>query len=160
MYITVFLPAAVGIYFALGRWWCRTAAHWWLVLISLGFYARSPYGFMTFFSGSLLVNYAFGRVLQHTRTRVGTGQSFSAGPQLILVLGLGFNLGLDCFFNTDYHANEVGARIRTENLARELAELLGSGTEREMSYEDAIRIVRQKENDYLHDREKSQQVGR
>ncbi len=60
-----------------------------------------------------------------------------------------FNLDFNFFFNTIYHTNIIGARIRTENLANCLVGIMNNDSYQEIGYEEAIRIVKEKEKTFL-----------
>jgi hypothetical protein len=59
-----------------------------------------------------------------------------------------FNLGLNFFFNSEYHANKNGAAIRSENLAHCLNSLIEQGNSNDISYDEAIQTVRAQESIY------------
>jgi len=69
-FICGFLPAALGVYWALRRWRAR-AAQLWLVAASLVFYAWGQPAMVLLLAGSILANYALaGRVAAGRRARL------------------------------------------------------------------------------------------
>jgi hypothetical protein len=60
-----------------------------------------------------------------------------------------FNLDISFFFNTMDHPNKRGAKIRSINLGGCLNDILNNNDDRESSYADAVRKVRQQENEAM-----------
>ena len=59
-----------------------------------------------------------------------------------------FNLDINCFFDTKYHLNKIGARIRTENLGTCLNAILNNGS-CDITFKEAASVVAKKELSYL-----------
>ena len=91
VYIFLFLPVAVAVYFLLNRFKLVTAGKSWLVAASLFFYSywNPEYSLLIIFS--VLINFGFGSVLQKSGVDEKT-------KSLTLLIGLIVNLGLLCWF--------------------------------------------------------------
>lgn len=85
VFILIFLPTAMGGYFALNG---AETAKWrviWLVACSLFFYSWWNVAYLPLFFGSIVINYILGRVI---------GGSSPASRRGLLIAGVTFNLGL------------------------------------------------------------------
>ena len=73
IFLFLFLPLVLLIYYLPLRPW-RQAQNLFLLLASLGFYAWGEPWFVLVMTGSILVNYAFGLWVAHTRQRGGSSR--------------------------------------------------------------------------------------
>jgi D-alanyl-lipoteichoic acid acyltransferase DltB (MBOAT superfamily) len=100
LYIFLFLPITVLVYFSLNRARLTTGGKAWLVLASLFFYGYWNPSYLLLIIGSVLVNYSIGRSLQRYQRQTGP-----RGPsrKALLAVGVLINLGLLAYFKyTDF----------------------------------------------------------
>ncbi len=92
-FLLAFLPLSLLIYYACFRQFGQRASLAALVFASLFFYAWWNPVFLPLLLGSMVVNYAIGNALGRSM-----GHSAKRGNNLVLILGLVFNLGLLSYF--------------------------------------------------------------
>ncbi len=90
VFIFAFLPVAWGGYFLLNRLKLVDVSKTWLLCASFFFYGYWDVHYFPLLLGSILINYSLAMQSLHDRHHHRRG--------LILKLGLGFNLGLLCYF--------------------------------------------------------------
>ncbi|MBN1533485.1 MAG: MBOAT family protein [Spirochaetes bacterium] len=98
LYIYVFLPVSVSVYFLLFRRFGRSAALWWLFSCSLVYYGWWDPRYALLFCLSMAVNYTVGILLQRERWngRARIRRTF-------LIIGIVVNVGLLAYFKyTDF----------------------------------------------------------
>jgi len=93
LYIFLFLPVVVLVYFGLNRHRLVLPAKAWLVLASLFFYGYWNAKYVLLILCSMLVNYALGTALNRTK-QLARDHHQRPRRKSILVLGIVFNLGL------------------------------------------------------------------
>jgi len=96
IYIFLFLPLVVIVYFFLNRLRLVTAGKAWLVLASLFFYGYWNPIYLFLIISSMLVNFGVGRALHLTKKK--PGHHWHPRRKGILGAGIFFNLGLLGFF--------------------------------------------------------------
>ncbi|NEP15363.1 MAG: MBOAT family protein [Leptolyngbya sp. SIO4C1] len=123
LFIFVFLPTTLAIFFGLSRLRLTRLAIAYLVISSLIFYAYWNPAYLPLLLGSVVVNYGVGRRLSWLRSR-------GFRPKPWLVLGIAFNLGLIAYFKyADFFistlpvstASSLRASLQTVNIALPLA---------------------------------------
>ncbi|MCI5212079.1 MAG: MBOAT family protein, partial [Candidatus Electrothrix sp. ATG2] len=92
IYLFLFLPCTVAVYFLLNRWRFVPAATIWLVLASFFFYRYWNASYLLILIASTLVNFAFGNILHQTGRKDGRRYRFP--HKSVLTAGIVFNLGL------------------------------------------------------------------
>lgn len=101
IYIFIFLPIVVFVYFLLNRWRLVTAGKAWLVSASLYFYAYWNTDYLLIIIGSMLVNYAIGSSFNKSRANqsgIIRKKHRHLSKKAILVTGIIFNLSLLGYF--------------------------------------------------------------
>jgi len=94
IYIFLFLPVVITVYFVLNRHRLTIAAKGWLVLASLFFYGYWNPAYLALIIGSILVNFGTGTALHRTK-RSGHPDHHRPYPRKsVLTVGVLFNLGL------------------------------------------------------------------
>lgn len=94
IYIFLFLPVAVGVYFLLNRYRLIQAGKTWLVLTSLFFYSYWNPVYLPLIVVSMLVNYGFGTVL----SRENTSTRHTVSRRVVFIFAVSLNLGLLGYF--------------------------------------------------------------
>jgi len=94
VYIFIFLPLVVIIYFILNKMRFTIAGKVWLVLASLFFYGYWNEKYLILIMASIAVNYGFGRALRFEQQTEGRRSNRILGRRTILIFGVVFNLGL------------------------------------------------------------------
>lgn len=89
LFVLLFLPLVLAVYFLLGRWRQRDMAIAWLVGASLFFYGWWNPAYLGLIVGSMLFNYAFGVALTRGRTR---------RSRTVLAIGVAGNLAVLGYF--------------------------------------------------------------
>ncbi len=121
LFIYLFLPISVIVYFALIKWRLILGAKTWLVLTSLFFYSYWDYKYLPIILCSMLVNYGVGTALssnEESKVRISR--------KVILLTGVIANLALLGYFKyTDFFITNVnsafGLDLATLNLVLPLA---------------------------------------
>ncbi|MBK4732781.1 MBOAT family protein [Oxynema sp. CENA135] len=85
IFIFVFLPIALGLFFALAKWRSARSAIFWMSLASLFFYAYWKFVYLFLLLLSIGVNFYVGKQIEFAPLK-------SRRSQLLLILGVGFNL--------------------------------------------------------------------
>lgn len=98
VYIFIFLPVVVLVYYWLNRHRLVTAAKSWLVLASLFFYGYWDYRYLMLIIGSVLVNYSLGTAISRAATPIKGDHHPPPTTKATLVVGILFNLGLLAYF--------------------------------------------------------------
>lgn len=98
VYIFVFLPVVVVIYFWLNHHRLVIAGKAWLVLASLFFYGYWDYNYLMLIVSSMLVNYALGNSITRASAVLAGDHHSPPGRKVLLVAGIGFNLVLLGYF--------------------------------------------------------------
>jgi D-alanyl-lipoteichoic acid acyltransferase DltB (MBOAT superfamily) len=102
-FLFAFLPATCLVYFALNRWVPGRAGLMWLFAASCFFYGWWDWRYLPLLAGSIVVNYAIGRVLQRK-----AGNQDRSGP--ILRVGVIANLALLGYFKyADFFVTNLDA---------------------------------------------------
>jgi len=94
VYIFIFLPLVVIIYFILNKMRFTIAGKVWLVLASLFFYGYWDEKYLILIMASIAVNYGVGRALRFEQQTEARRSARILGRRTILILGVVFNLGL------------------------------------------------------------------
>ena len=94
IYIFLFLPLVVVVYFLLNRHRLVIAAKGWLALASLFFYGYWNPAYLVLLVGSILVNYRIGTALHRTKHSSSHDHHQPFLRRGVLTLGVLFNLGL------------------------------------------------------------------
>lgn len=109
IFIFLFLPLTLIVYFTLNRMRLVTAARVWLVMASLFFYAYWNTSYLLLIITSVVVNYATGVVLARPGAEV-TGPDKRPRARGALVAGIIFNLGLLSYFKyADFFIANINA---------------------------------------------------
>ena len=95
IYIFIFLPLVVFVYYILNKKRLILAGKTWLVLASLYFYSYWNPDYLFIIVSSMLVNFALGTALHKTKT---TKSKSTISRKGILILGIVFNLSLLGYF--------------------------------------------------------------
>ena len=98
VYIFMFLPIVLVVYFILNRYRLITAAKTWLVLASLFFYGYWDADYLLLIGLSIIVNFVTGREICASKQKGQTFTSRHISRKKLLVLGITFNLGLLGYF--------------------------------------------------------------
>lgn len=105
-FIFLFLPITLILYFVLNNYGKDKLAKGWLVIASLYFYAYFNYSYLVLIISSILVNYFLGDLL-HSEKRSELQR------KLILVIGIGFNLGaLGYFKYYDFFVENINVILK------------------------------------------------
>lgn len=126
IYILIFLPLTVVIYFLCNKYRLTTISKSWLVVCSLFFYGYWNVNYVSIILSSMLINFSIGVSLHKTKT---SSQSFELPTfkrKTILVTGLLFNLGALAYFKyVDFFILNINyvleAPIPSQNIALPLA---------------------------------------
>ncbi len=94
VYLFLFLPCTVFVYFLLNRFRFVQAATAWLVLASLFFYRYWNASYLLILITSILVNFSFGTMLRQTGKKDHPTQRYRIIHQTVLFSGVAFNLAL------------------------------------------------------------------
>lgn len=94
IYIFIFLPVVIIIYFFLNKIRLTFAGKIWLVLASLFFYGYWSEKYLILIMSSILINYSLGRALRLRAQEKGKEEHGFLRRKTILVIGIGFNIGL------------------------------------------------------------------
>lgn len=114
VYIFLFLPCVAIVYFMLNRWRFAPAATIWLVLASLFFYRYWNASYLLIIVASILVNFAFGTMLQQTGKRSFTLRRYRFTHKTVLVFGVLFNIGLLGYYKyADFFLDNVNGVLGT-----------------------------------------------
>jgi alginate O-acetyltransferase complex protein AlgI len=122
IYIFLFLPIVVVVYFILNKFHLLVAGKIWLVLASLFFYGYWNYQYLVLIIASILVNYLVGMAI--ARQAILVSRSLKA--KLVFTGGIVFNLGLLGYFKyADFFLANVsvvfGSEIPALNIILPLA---------------------------------------
>lgn len=98
VYIFLFLPVVVLVYYWLNHHRLGTAGKAWLVLASLFFYGYWDYRYLMLIIGSVLVNYSLGTAISRAAVPIPGDHHPPPRSKTILVFGIVFNLGLLGYF--------------------------------------------------------------
>lgn len=112
VFLFLFLPLTVGVYFTLCRWRLVLAAKAWLVAASLYFYAYWKLSFLPIILASILVNHVFGVYLSGKLRRVTRDlkDDSSLNRRVVLAFGVVFNVALLGYFKyADFFVENVNA---------------------------------------------------
>jgi len=111
IYIFLFLPFSVVIYFLLIRYRMILAGKSWLVLASLFFYGYWNPIYLPLIVGSMLVNYGIGTVL----SRPPTSGRHQVSPKLVLAVAITLNLALLGYYKyADFFLSNLNALVGTD----------------------------------------------
>src|SRR5262245_56690634 len=114
-FILIFLPVALTGYFLLRISAPKSLTLFWLILVSLAFYAYWEVWNLLVLFTSIIVNFACGSALAE---RARTGKS----TKPLLAAGVAFNVGLiGCFKYAGFFATNVNAVFGTQVPVLELA---------------------------------------
>ena len=106
-FIFIFLPAALFFFYWLSSLEKSEYAITWLIVASFFFYGWWNYYYVGLLLASILVNYLIGKLLLKKN---GITRKFKL---LILILGVGFNLGLLGYFKyTGFFLSSLALRTR------------------------------------------------
>lgn len=118
VFIFLFLPVTLVLYYGLNHHRCYMAAKTILVLASLCFYAWFNPAYLPIILSSIAVNYAVGKGLSLNCTGVKR--------RILLTLGISFNLGMLGYFKyTDFFIENVNALFGTSFMLRHILLPLG-----------------------------------
>lgn len=125
IYIFLFLPIAVLVYYSLNSRRLVVAGKAWLVLTSLFFYGYWKPAYLLLIISSMLVNFAIGSAL-HRNRQADRGRHGQPNRKTVLIVGILFNLGLLGYFKYfDFMLENVnwitGSSFELLNLALPLA---------------------------------------
>lgn len=98
VYIFLFLPLVVIIYFVLNRYRLVIAGKTWLVAASLFFYGYWNPKYLILIVISMLVNFAIGTALHRAKRHQSPGSTRRPSRLHVLISGVVFNLGLLGYF--------------------------------------------------------------
>lgn len=125
VYIFLFLPIVIALYFLLNKTRMTVIGKAWLVLASLFFYGYWNPKYLLLIIGSMLVNFAVGNVL-HRRRDSGSVHHCLPTRRGILVGGISFNLALlGCLKYVDFVLGNLNFALGTSILLLDLALPLG-----------------------------------
>lgn len=111
VYIFLFLPLAVAVYFLLVRYRMILAGKSWLVLASLFFYGYWNPIYLPLIVGSMLVNYGIGTVL----SKRPTGGRHAVSPKAVLAVAITLNLALLGYYKyADFFLANLNALAGTD----------------------------------------------
>lgn len=110
LYLLIFLPVTVGGYYYLNERRLTSASTVWLIIASLFFYSYWKLSFLPIIVVSIIVNYVTGNYF--TRRSV---QKNILLRKLILITGVGFNVGLLGYFKyTDFFITNINMLFGTD----------------------------------------------
>ena len=126
VYIFLFLPAVVLVYFILSRSRLVIASKAWLVVASLFFYGYWNPVYLALIVISILVNFTIGTALHRTKRSSAVNTDRTQHRRHVLVLGIIFNLALLGYYKyADFTLSNINWLLGTEidllNLALPLA---------------------------------------
>jgi D-alanyl-lipoteichoic acid acyltransferase DltB (MBOAT superfamily) len=112
VYLFLFLPCTVVIYFLLNRWRFVNAAMVWLVLASLFFYRYWNASYLLIMISSILVNFAFGTMLHQTGKKNRALRRHRFTHKTVLISGVLFNIGLLGYYKyADFFLTNVNSLL-------------------------------------------------
>lgn len=121
IFIFLFLPLCVTIYFVLHRLCFGRAARVWLLGMSLWFYGYFNPSYVLIICGSILVNFGVSRYLLRLR-RAGRQR----GAKVLMLLGVSANVALLFYFKyVDFFLANVNRAFRTDFAMRNIVLPLG-----------------------------------
>ena len=110
VYIFLFLPLVVFVYFVLNRQRLIYVSKVWLVLASLFFYGYWNPAYLFLIITSMLVNFGLGRALHQSKKNNQTGDRATLKHKTVLMVGIIFNLGLLGYFKyADFFIENINA---------------------------------------------------
>jgi len=114
VYIFLFLPVVVVIYYILNRRRLVTIGKAWLVLASLFFYGFWDTKYLILIISSMLINYATGTALHRTGRSRGSEAHPPPNRRHVLICGIAFNLVLlGCFKYADFVLGNINSAVGT-----------------------------------------------
>lgn len=98
LYIFLFLPFVVVIYYLLNKYAYYQQGKFWLVLASLFFYAYWKFAYLFIIMGSVCVNYILGYELTSRHFRAKLKHGYKLSNKILLTVGIAINLGLLLYY--------------------------------------------------------------
>ncbi|MDU9047595.1 MAG: MBOAT family protein [Candidatus Electrothrix sp. Rat3] len=114
VYLFLFLPCTVFVYFLLNRFRFAQAATAWLVLASLFFYRYWNASYLLILITSILVNFALGTMLRKTGKKSNPAKRYRVAHKTVLFTGVFFNIALLGYYKyTDFFFENANQLLHT-----------------------------------------------
>ncbi|MCI5164862.1 MAG: MBOAT family protein [Candidatus Electrothrix sp. GM3_4] len=114
VYLFLFLPCTVLVYFLLNKFRFVQAATAWLVLASLFFYHYWNASYLLILITSILVNFAVGTMLRQTGKNSNSALKYRLAHKTVLFMGLFFNIALLGYYKyTDFFFENANRLLHT-----------------------------------------------